>query len=452
MVRGLAIFLMLTLLGMMLISLAAVATYRLAAEGQRRPDLRWLMGWFVKGFFLPLCLWILMNWGISWRFEPFMPEVQAAKNSGGDWIPELLQVVGIGLFILSSYWTALTFGWVLARTAQRLDQEGRAKVKSLGWLCLTVSALPVLLLLYLGGWPSLGLGTAIVLGSVVMSAPAVLRVEKLPPMYARAVARIKFGKYADAEWEIIRELEKCEEDFDGWLMLAELYANHFHDLIEAEQTILEICDQPKTTPSQLSVALHRLADWQLKVAGDPPAARRALNMICDRLRGSHLARMAALRINQLPATAEEWREQQSASPIPLPALGDHFDDSAPESTARRPRSATLSLANAWVERLKLEPNELGTREKLARLYAEQLDQAELGLAQLELLLSLPDQPELKRVEWLSLAAAWQLKYRHDEVSGRRLLDQILREYPHTPQAMAARRRLELLDREKNLGR
>jgi hypothetical protein len=448
MVRGIALFLVLTLLGMILISLVVAATYRLAPEGQRRPNARWLVLWLLKGFGLPFALWILMNLGVSWHFQPFMPEVQAAKNSGGDWVPELFRVIGLGMFVLSSYWTALTFGWVLARTVRRLDSEARAKLKALGWLCVAAAALPVALLLFLGGWPTLGLAAAIVLGAVVMSAPAVLKVEKLPPMYARAVARIKFGKYADAEWEIIRELEKCEDDFDGWLMLADLYANHFKDLSEAEQTILEICDQPRTTPSQLSIALHRLSDWQLKLAGDPDAARRSLRMICDRLRGSHLARMAELRINQLPATAEEWREQQTARPIPLPALGDHFDESANAAAARRPCSATLSLAHAWVERLKLEPNDSGTREKLARLYAEQMDQPELALEQVQLLLAMPDQPETQRAEWLSLAAAWQLKYRHDLDSGRRLLEQIIQEFPLRPQALAARRRLELLDHEK----
>src|SRR5205823_4090341 len=121
----------------------------------------------------------------------------------------------------------------------------------------------------------------------------------------RAIAKMKFGKYTEAEWEIIRELEKSEDDFEGWMMMAELYANHFHDLAEAEQTILEICDQPRTTLPQLSIALHRLADWHLKLACDPDAARRALQMICDRARGTHLARMAQLRLQQLPATAEE---------------------------------------------------------------------------------------------------------------------------------------------------
>src|SRR5437899_3435494 len=110
------------------------------------------------------------------------------------------------------------------------------------------------------------------------------------------------------------------------MMLAELYANHFRDLTEAERTIIEICSQPKTTPSQLSVALHRLADWQLKLGQDPNAARRALQMVCDRLPGTHLAHMARLRMNQLPLTREDLREQQAAKPIPLPALGDKLDE------------------------------------------------------------------------------------------------------------------------------
>src|SRR5205823_4110491 len=113
-------------------------------------------------------------------------------------------------------------------------------------------------------------------------APAILGRKKMTPMYARAIAKTKFGKYREAEMDVISELEKCEDDFEGWIMLAELYAMRFNDLPEAEQTILEICDQPKTTASQIAVALNRLADWQLKIAMDPEAARRALLTICER--------------------------------------------------------------------------------------------------------------------------------------------------------------------------
>src|SRR5262249_13200197 len=159
------------------------------------------------------------------------------------------------------------------------------------------------------------------------------------------------------------ELERYEDDFQGWMMLAELYANQFSDLAEAEQTILDICDQPKTTPSQISVALHKLADWYLKHAQDPEAARRALQMICDRLPGTHLARMAHLRINQLPHSPQELLEQQGASPIPLPALGDVLDQPPPEMKVSRARAK--EMAEECVQRLNHDPNNIGAREKLA---------------------------------------------------------------------------------------
>src|SRR4029077_10267939 len=132
----------------------------------------------------------------------------------------------------------------------------------------------------LGGLSTLGFAGTLFLAPMAAFSRNILEPRKMPPMYARAIARIKFGKYTEAEGEIIRELENWEDDFEGWMMLAELYATHFNDLAGAEQTILDLCNAPKVTPSQLSVALHRLADWQLKLSQDPDAARRALQMVC----------------------------------------------------------------------------------------------------------------------------------------------------------------------------
>ena len=226
--------------------------------------------------------------------------------------------------------------------------------------------------------------------------------------------------------------------------MAELYANHFHDLREAEQTILEICDQPRTTTSQLSIALHRLADWHLNLGNNPEAARRALQIICDRLRGSHLAHMAQLRMQRLPRTAEELREQRSAPPIPLPALGDRLDE---EPVAELDRAKALDMANVCVKRLKQDPNNISAREKFARILAEHLGKAEQGIEQLTLLLNLPEQPDAKRAEWLGLVAAWHIKYRHDFDTGRKILERVLREFPESPQAFAAQRRIRLLEAE-----
>src|SRR5437016_6022629 len=186
--------------------------------------------------------------------------------------------------------------------------------------------IPAAVIFLLGGLGMLGLAAGAILIPIAGYAPGLLHPSKLPPIYARAIAKMKFGKYSEAEWEIIHQLENSQDDFEGWMMLAQLYANNFNDLSEAKRTILEICDQPRTTPPQLSIALHRLADWQLKLGNDPDAARAALQMIGDRLPGSHLARMARLRINQLPRTSEELQEQRISKPIPLPALSDHLDE------------------------------------------------------------------------------------------------------------------------------
>jgi hypothetical protein len=360
-------------------------------------------------------------------------------------VPEYLRILAVGLFVICTFWTTVTLAWALLEAGARAEGETRAHFNALCLTCLIALAAPALLIIWIGGWPMLGLAGIALLGPMAGYGANVLHTRQMPPMYARAVARMKFGKYTEAEWEIIRELERCEDDFDGWMMLADLYANQFNDLAEAEQSILEICDLPKTTPSQLSVALHRLADWHLHRAGDPAAARRDLQMICDRLPGSHLAHMAQLRINQLPSSAAELRQQQTAAPIPLPALSDAIDEAPPPPESAKERHQAADAANACVETLKRDPNNVPARERLARLFAEHLDQPDRAIEQVTLLLDLPDQPDTRRAEWLGLIAAWQIRYRHDSAAGRQTLERLLREFPQSPQAFAARRRLHLLD-------
>ena len=414
---------------------------------RRQPQLRRsLLLWLVKGLLVPLVIWALMNVGLSWHLQPFMPQIQAAKNGGSGWFPVYLRVVANGLFVVSSYWTALTLGWVLVEAGAGTEGEARGQFKALCLTCFIAMIVPALVVVWFGGWIMLGLAGIALLAPMAGYTPNILNVKPTPPMYARAIARMKFGKYSEAELEIIRELEKREDDFEGWMMLANLYANNFNDLPEAEQTILEICEHPKTTPSQLSVALHQLANWQL-LRGDPLAARRALQMVCHRLPGSHLAHMAELRINQLPASTAELRQQQRAAAIPLPALSETIDQAlpAPESGVERHKAA--EEANACVEILKAAPDNVSARERLARLFAEHLDKPERGIEQVNLLLDMPDQPDARRAEWLGLLAAWHIRCLHDTDTGRKLLERLMREFPQSAQAFAARRRIWLLDTE-----
>lgn len=429
------------------IGLGAAMTFRLTPSRTQRQIVHWLASWLGKGVLLPLTIWGAMNLGLSWNLPAFMPSVQAVQNSGMPWFPEWLRVTALGGFIISSYWATATLAWVLFTTSYAVDPEARTQFHALCWTCGVGLGIPALLILLIGGWAALGLACVIILTPMAGYAPGILTPKKMPPMYARAIARMKFGKYTEAEWEIIRELEKCEDDFDGWMMLADLYATRFQDVAEAERTVLDICDHPKTTPSQLSVALHRLSDWQLKIAGDPDAARRALQMIINRLAGTHLAHMAELRLKQLPHSVQELRDQQTDTRIRLPALGNTLDDTGNAAIPPLEHKEAARQANACVEQLKADPNHVPPREKLARLFAEHLGRADLGLEQLQLLLNLPDQLDNKRAEWLALTAAWHLRYCDDPASGRRFLERIIQEFPNTPHALSARYRLEQLKKK-----
>jgi hypothetical protein len=258
---------------------------------------------------------------------------------------------------------------------------------------------------------------------------------------------MKLGKYEEAEREVIQQLEKCEEDFEGWMMLAEMYAKQFGDLLEAERTVRAVCDQPNVNAVQISLAFHRLADWQLSLGDNPTGAARALDELCYRLPGSHFAKMARLRKEQLPGSRQELIERRTPKKIHLPALTGNLDE-PPDQGPALSRPDALALVQECVERLKKNPNEIAPRERLASLLAESVGKADLGIEQIQLLLDMPGQPAEKKAEWLSQKAAWHLRYRRDREAAKAVLTLLVTEYPQTAQAFAGQRWLNLLAMEE----
>lgn len=267
---------------------------------------------------------------------------------------------------------------------------------------------------------------------------------KKRPAYSRAIARMKFGKFAQAEQEILHQLETAENDFEGWMMLAELQATRFKELGEVEKIVLDVCLQPDIAPPQISVALHKLADWQLQIANDAEAAARSLRLIVDQLPGTHLAHMAELRIAQLPRSNAELRAQQEIHPVPLPRMtGDDLQTILTgESVAKK--GDALTRVNQLCESLTRNPESISDREQYARLLAEPLGEVGLAIEQIELLLGINNQPDVKRAEWMTLIAGWQLQHLEDTEAAAKTLARIVEEFPSTPQAFAAQRRLNLI--------
>src|SRR5438045_130074 len=169
--RGYATFISLSILSGLLVLSAWAMVYRLTPEHRQRQSLRWLLRWSIKGLLLPAAFWALLNVGISWSLQPFMPEVQFAKNSGGAWHGAFLQVVGEGIFIVSSFWAALTLGWAVKNVTSGLEGQLRSDFKGLCTTCLLGLSLPAIGLFLLGGLPMLGLAAVAILGPIAGYAP-----------------------------------------------------------------------------------------------------------------------------------------------------------------------------------------------------------------------------------------------------------------------------------------
>jgi hypothetical protein len=428
-------------------ALALVAHYEWERLHADEPDrgLRQFLSWGGRGLLGPVMVWLGFNSGWSAQLPPLWPEAALVRATAGSGFGAWIETLAGSWMVVGFYWTALTFGWMTAILATRL--ESRREL----WRAMAIFGLllaPVAWLLFRScGAAGGGLAGLVLFWPVVhFNVPLLERPEPIPS-YSRAIAKLKFGKYTDAEMALIQELEKCQDDYDGWMMLAELYAQQFHELPEADRTIRELCRQPGITGGRISLALHRLADWHLKLGDDPPAARQALEEISRSLPGTHFARMARQRWEQIPASRQEWLEQRQNKPIRMPALADQLDEPPAPVLSAADRDQAAALANQTVEKLRSDPDDVAAREKLARILAEQLGRTELAMDQLELLIAMPNQPESKVAEWLSGMAAWEIRYRQDGAAAKRILERLIREYPHTAQAFAAQRRLNLIEME-----
>jgi tetratricopeptide (TPR) repeat protein len=266
------------------------------------------------------------------------------------------------------------------------------------------------------------------------------------PLYSLAEAKIKMGRYPEAIDEIHKELEKFPQDFQGHMLLAEIYAAHLKDFPGAQATVEALLSQPGHAPANVAFALNRLADWQLRFAHDPNAARASLTRIIELIPGTEQAYYAGQRLSHLEAGTEVFDPHQTkrivVQPGPqYPALQDDFDGLKPP-----PENVEAVLAG-YIQQLEAQPQDNEAREKLAIFYATKYGRMDLAADQLEQLIAQPGAPKKQIAHWLDLLADLHIKATEDMESARLALQRIIDRYPESALAEMARNRRSLLGLE-----
>jgi hypothetical protein len=402
-----------------------------------------LRNWVIKGVAVPAAVWAVVNLGIFESFPALIPRLAVAQANGKAWWNLWVgaAINGTGFTIIC--WGAITYLWLSLKAAREVGD-----VSSSRWALLTVG-LPMFFLASLlalsGKWVVFPSALLIVLMPLTHRLLNFVEEAPVRPMYGGAQGKINFGRYEDAEVEVIRQLEKKDNDFNGWMMLAELYATKFHRLDDAAQVIVDLCRDPSVGEVEASLACNKLADWQLQIGENPLAARAALDLLIQRAPNSHVARLAEARLKQMPRTREDLLDLRKPRAIRLPALREDF--AAPISDVQSKHDASLE-ANRLSDRLREDPNDFGARERLAILLAEKLGQVNLGIEQLRLMINMPEVMGEKAAKWLGQIASWERHLNKNEQKFRAILNDLIRLYPNTSHALAARRQLQLIADEE----
>ncbi len=267
------------------------------------------------------------------------------------------------------------------------------------------------------------------------------------PAYSIAQSRQKQGKYVEAIAEVQKQLERFPTDFEGHMLMAQIQAEDLKDLPAAEQTIQALCAQPGHAARNIAFALYSLADWQLKVAHDVNAARRALEQIPALLPETEFALAAGQRLAHL-INADAMlapHDQQIFTVRQAPRRLGLTRGSSPVEPAPAPDPA--ERAAELVKHLEQHPHDAEAREQLALLYADHYRRLDLATEELEQLIQQPHQPAKLVARWLNLLADLQIRSGGEYDTVRRTLERIIEHDPKFSAAETARKRIDLLKLE-----
>ena len=271
------------------------------------------------------------------------------------------------------------------------------------------------------------------------------------PAYGQALAKRKRGQYEDAVQAVEVQLEQYPGDFDGLMLKASIQAEDLDDLPAAVATIQETLEDPDKVRFNLPVALNKMADWQLTIAGDVSAAKRTLEQIREALPGSQAAQFASQRLASLDlseeseAAAGDFNESYRHL-VEESAAKDDFTGplEIPRAVEVDPLHTDEAKLQTCLRRVALHPDSINNREELAALYLGHMKQPALAIQQYEHLLTLPGTTIHQKTAWLNKVADIQIKSGETHESIRATLQLIISLNPKAAPAALAEQRIAYL--------
>ena len=95
-------------------------------------------------------------------------------------------------------------------------------------------------------------------------------------------------------------------------------------------------------------------------------------------------------------------------------------------------------------RLRENPGDIPVRERLGHVLAENLGELAAGIEHLQTLQQMPEATPEQKAAWLGTIAGWHLQIGQDREAARWVLEELVRDYPGSPEAKFGARRLNEL--------
>ena len=271
------------------------------------------------------------------------------------------------------------------------------------------------------------------------------------PEYGIANARRKRGQYVEAIEAIDEQLVKHPGNFDGLMLKATIQVENLGDLAAAAATIQETLSDPEQLNYRLPVALNKMAEWQLTIAGDPDAARRTLQQIQTALPNSQPAQLAAQRLASLDSSEESESDVVDFNESYQKLVEESAEKDDFTSPLELPKAIELNRQQVGEEalqtclrRVEMHPDSISNREELAALYLDHTKQPAMALRQYEHLLALPGTTIHQKTAWLNKLADIQVKSGESYETIRATLERVVALDPRAAPAARAQQRISYL--------